>query len=850
MTTLRLIHEDSFIDCDIVTSEAIKINKNFDNITTLKNSSNYTQTFTLPYTDALATFFGVIYNVTSVGWFDHRKKVSAEIIKDSIPVMRGYIQVKKHTILRDLVDIEVLFIGEIPDLQRNIGEKKLKDISTLSSLNYSLAASNWSDPNANTILSLCDKYGFGVTHDQSAYALQDVNYPTYIGLMTPAVKAVWLLDQIVKDAGFSYDNSYMASALNNVYVPFVSAKDLATDQGYENVFFNLGLSANLTGVNSDNNLTGLTEFADNGTNVAATVFTAPFYGTYTVRYWAKVGRTAGSGASSIRFVLFDPDASQQYAFSTNNMVFNTNGQTIYFSETRQITLNAGQRVFLQLQEISGAGTYTLYGDSENDQQSGTGWQLDAVSNPLLGASVNVLMDKNAPDMRQIDFLNSIVTAFKCAIVPDDIEPNRIVIRPMVDYIGTGDTVNFTEKLDTSKPIEVVPNTDIQKRQFAITYKADGDAANKIYTEGNKRTFGEYKITGDLLGDDVNDFATDEETIQLAFSATPCNYINSSSIITASFLSDSKEFALPTCRLLYKAGTATVNTVDDSFTPVTKTVYTMSNYSEPIPDFDSLDLNFGIETPLHSVLAQPYQTLWFRYWSRYYRELFSKESRTIEAYFNLDIFDVTNLSFNDKIYIENDMLGAAYWRLISVVDFDPEGDFTTKLKLARIVDLGLDCEFIPYSRATATGQILFSDGVTGGLNGSQKCCEKYGHVWNADEGKCFRRQSASNKISSLASNLETVDEQRAQVVYVNSDYVASPYDAVINVDSTSGAVNVYLPSARGSRNRQIVVTHHEGSGSVKVYPFGSEKVQDKTDVSVGAKGQSLTLTKAETGWTGQ
>jgi hypothetical protein len=831
-------------------SEAIKINKVFEKIETLKNASSFTQLFKLPYTDTLATFLGAIYNVNSVGWFDHRKKVNAEIIKDSIPIVRGYVQVKREIILRDMVDIEMLFIGEIPDLQRNIGEKKLKDLTALPDLDYTLSDTNWSDPNANTILSLCDKYGFGVNHDVSNFAIQDENYPTYIGLMTPAVKALWILDQIISDAGFSYDNNYMEDALEDVFVPFISGKDLKTDFTYENTYFNLGLTSNLTGINTDNNLTSIVEFGDGGGNVSSGVFTAPAYGTYTIRYWAKLRRTSGSGNTSVRFVIYNTTTGQSSIFAINPIVISSNNRDTYRSEQRQINLNAGDTIRLRFEEISGSGTYTIYGDANNDQQNGTGWQLDAVSNPILGSGVTVLMNQNAPDMRQIDFLNGIVTAFKCAIVPDDVIPNRILIRPIVQYIGSGDTVDYTAKLDTSQAIEVLPNTDIQKRVFKLTYKADGDSANKIYIDGNNRTFGEYKITGDLLGDDVNDFATDEETITLPFGATPCNYITGSPIITATFLNDNKEFMLPTCRLLFKAGSVVVNTPNNSFTPTTKTVYTLSNYSVPIPDVDSLDLSFGIETPIHAVLAQPYQTMWFRFWARYYRELFSRESRTIEAFFDVDVYDVTNLSFNDKIYIENDMLGAAYWRLLSVVDFDPEGDKTTKLRLARIVDLGLDCDFIPLNRVLLTGQILFTDGITGALNGNKKCCEKYGHTWNETEGKCFRTQRPRRPLNDFEDNFQQTDLNFSRTVFVTTDYVAHPYDAVINVDSGSTSRTISLPSTRGVRNRQVVVSHHTGNGSVVVEGFNGEKVEDKANVSVGNKGKSLTFTRTENGWTVQ
>lgn len=842
MTTLRLYNnEGRYIDADVEQSQPVKVNREFDRIETLKASGDYTQDFELPFTDKLANFLGFIPNVNTVGWFNPKKKIVAEIVSDSIPLIRGYIQILSRTVKGNDIRISVRFTGQVPELMRALGEKRLRDISTLSTLNYELVDASWSDPNANTILTICDRINFGGQFGEGAQAIQDTNYPCYIGQMTPAVKVSYLFNRIINEAGFAFDTSFMDAALNNVYMPFISEKNPVTTARYETLYFQLGLTADVTGI-TDDIIPTLSEFADNGSNVASGIFTAPYYGQYTFRVWSTITRTAGSGVSSMRADLIVNGA----AFGVPAFPMNFSGnQTKNKSAVVTITLNAGDTVQMKLIETSGSATYTIEGNSDNDYQLGTGWQLEAVSQVLVGSDVFVDMALNCPDMKQTDFINGIIRAFKCAVVPDEVIPNRLIIRPMVDYIGSGDTIEWTSRLDTSQAILIETAQEIQPKTFEITYKADGDAQNEYYTKNFNRTFGRYRITEDVIeADEVSDFSVDDQRIELPFGATPCDEINGTTIIAPKFTNTSGEFVLPSPRLLYVSGTAQVQTVTEVFAQVERTVYTLSNYSDTVPDVATLDLNFGIEEPLHNILAYPYQTMWFRFWARYYREIYSKDTAILTASFALDTTEVANLSFADKIWIEHETIGAGYWRLLNVYDFDPEGNRTTRCRLIRLLDLGLDCEAIPNERLS-NGQITFTqDGET--TDGTFKCCVKYGYLWNTDESKCYVRRGLTGQ-TSFTQNFIDVEEQRARTVYVSSNYTVQPEDAVINVDSTAGAVDIQLPLSQAMINRTVIVAHHEGNGTVTVRPYKSQKLQDKADVNVGGKGSILILTANENGF---
>jgi len=708
---------------DLFEKESVLLQYNFQDLSTFEANGNYTREFRLPDSDNNREFFGSIFDVNFDGWFDFRKKVNASLEIDTLPFMRGHIQVKQ--VIKKLHGYEYLvtFFGESSNISRSIGEKKLKDIAALPDLDYTLDFANIPDPNANTILTLCDKWKLSQSNVDGYIAIQDPAFPLYIGHLTPAVKAKWLFDNIVNEAGFTYEGADFVDFLDNVYIPFVSEKYLVTDQSINDIYFSVGRSTDLTGVTATTDITQ-TEFQDNGGNVSAGIFTAPYSGYYTFRVFSNMTKTAGGGGGTWRTYLMNTTSGQDTLVGSD-MVWGTGNFTISRADNVTLFAEAGDQIKMQLREIVSVGTYTIEGSATNDQAEGTGFYLSGASAPMLGAGVTVLMNKNAPDIKQIDFFKGLMTMANCVLVPSSTMPNHYIIQPSVNYIGSGDTLDWTTKVDNSKDILIYPTTDIQYRNFHITYKADGDAFNKLFTEKGGRVFGEYKLTVDNIGEEnVNDFATSEKKVELPFSATPCNEVFNTSIPVPKFLNDSGDFILPSCRVLYYAGDAICQMSDAVFgTATEKSVKVLSNYSVLNPDVADLDLNFAPDTPLQTINASPLNTLWFRFYAGYYREIYSKGSRIMEAYMKLDYLDILNFNFADKIWIEN-----AYWRVAEISDYKAGSEEPCKVKLIKILDLGLDCTYLPNSRAI-DGIIYFSDGTSTDLAGNQFCCEKYGYTWN-------------------------------------------------------------------------------------------------------------------------
>ena len=147
---------------DLYENEKMYLNYKFTDLTDFSAVGSYSREFRIPASKTNVDFFGAIYNVNFNGWFDFRKKVDATLTVNTIPISSGHIQVKKlYWQSGKLFEFELVFFGEVPNLARLLGEKKLGDIQSIvaGDLDYDLLYENVNTPpNQHTILTLCDKW--------------------------------------------------------------------------------------------------------------------------------------------------------------------------------------------------------------------------------------------------------------------------------------------------------------------------------------------------------------------------------------------------------------------------------------------------------------------------------------------------------------------------------------------------------------------------------------------------------------------------------------------------------------------------------------------------------------------
>jgi hypothetical protein len=858
---------------DLYENEKMHLNYKFTDITDFASVGNYSQEFRVPASATNTDFFGAIFNVNFDGWFDFRKKVEAVLTVNTIPIASGHIQVKKlYWQSGKLFEFEVVFFGEVPNLARLLNEKKLKDIETIvaGDLDYDLLHANVeTPPNAHTILTLCDKWNLTTynTEGQPIYSPSDTTFdnykPLYVGHMTPAVKAQYLFDEIMNDAGLQYTSAYLSDILENVYVPFVNGQYLNSALGLNDFASTVALSTDVIGIIADasagtyNLYNDFVEYQDAGNDWSSGVYTAPFTGEFTFRIWMHGEATRNNSNTSLYvatnsffFFINDTitDLANQWQWILPTGLLAT--QTINTDFTKTIYLNAGDTLKIEWSyspNSLGTGaepsaTIDLIGNGANDY-TGTGVELVSIGTALTGDTV--LMEFNAPDMKQIDFITSIQKMFNLVFVADKTLPNTLRIEPMVEYIASGNTLDWSQKLDLSKDIMYSPTTDLQKAKFTFTYTEDGDYFNSVYKD-NGRTYGRYEVTESDF-EVINEFATGEEKVELAFASTPSAPVPSTDVVVPQFLNGEGQFVQPKPRILYYFADFFVNMYDEvSDSVIVTAVKCLNNYSTMNATVSDSDLNFAPEIPPHTIIANPYNNLYNRWWRNYYRELFDGQARILEGMFALTLNDVFTFQFSDKIWIID-----SWWRVLEIQGYVVGEQDLTKVKLIRVLDIDNGCDIVPVS-ANLDQSLNWETPNGDPAVVTQDCCVRFGYNWNSAKNDCFSqpnngtRSFITQQVPSLAPTrfgapVSFNGSITQPVRTITTDYVVTNFDRMIFADTTSNGITIYLPSATTTAGRELIIQRVvSGANPLTVQAYTGETVEGSGSVTLSVAGDTITI----------
>lgn len=764
---------------DLYENESISQNWSFTDLSELKATGSYSREFRIPLSDRNQEVFGAVANVNflSASTIDttFNTKIPAEIRVDSLPIIRGHLRLMKVFKQRDRhVDIQVAFYSETPDLFRAIGEKKLKDIVALATLNQEINYANVTTETPERVWSLCDRAQLWSNGGEAnSRPIFDPNNPVFPADLTPAVSWWFLLKNIIAEAGFDLVGSSIENIIEDYYMPFCNTPILATEAGTNEFFFAayppipFVVSDDFSGVSTWQNMTEV--FDNSGDfNPVNGVYTSSATGTFT--FSVRQEFTTDGGSFPTNFIVVGTKvwrndvlfATYWNSFPVSNFAISTGSIDVTFS----VPLSIGDTLFVEFvyyQAVavfldSGFPSWTpvdtfeystvgLYGLAGTGSPTDSYFQL-IDTDIQVGSTINYNL--NAPDMRQIDFVNDVVKMHNCAIIPSRIFPNQIAIVPQNNYLGTGDVVDWTDKLDISKDIILSSTTDIQKAKFQFTYTAGEDAYSKVYKDAN-RVYGDFQVEGYTVNPSTppSDFAKGDQRIQLVTRSTPAARIPNTGTPIPCFYNDNLEFVAPGPRALYYARFIAINLYNDatdSATPSTA-VPVLNHYSTTQPDVPDFDLNWAPEIPPHvsTVIANPINNLFNLYWRNYMNDLYSPEGRIMEAFFSLDLNDILTFSFADKIWIQD-----AYWRILEISDYKVGLKESTKVKLIKFLDQVNDCASTPVS-VSANGEVNFENGDGDPVEPSEDCCSRYGYFWDEVNGVCWAFNNGGQFRNSIIDN---------------------------------------------------------------------------------------------------
>jgi len=280
------------------------------------------------------------------------------------------------------------------------------------------------------------------------------------------------------------------------------------------------------------------------------------------------------------------------------------------------------------------------------------------------------MNSFIPDkIKQSDFIKSIFTMYNLYATPDTNNPNNLILISRDEYFDSGKGVDWTNKLMKDKEQSIIFIPELNNKKLRLTYKADTDSPNTVYTDVTNETYGQVEVTFE------NEYVKGIDIKELIFSPTPVQ-----PTVFGAFLPLLNGAAPKTnIRILFDNGQVTASNVDilsgyDGVTSTNGLYPYLSHFGGDDPLNPTFDINFAeCQYYYYQVAQNTNNNLYNRYWRRTVAQI--NGGKLLSAYFSLRETDIQHMALNDKIRIDN-----SWWSINKVIDYNANDWQPTKVEL--------------------------------------------------------------------------------------------------------------------------------------------------------------------------
>ena len=807
---------------DLYDSQPIKMNLRVQDVMepTIAAAS-YSQTFRIPHSSSNGKFFQQAFNVNQT-LFDPAKKAQAYINNEGQLWMMGVIQLMNvfRVDSTGSIEYEIAFISEVSDFATQIGLSVggetggtqggfLTDLN-LSKYNHQLSYDNivnsWTQNFGGTaagdpgdIVYPLIEWGYSYTGSGNATfptlptlsttgasgatgskPFCNSNFPLFQGQLKPAlrVKAIW--DAIFSRTEYTYESEFIQgsnwvsptgatgiSRYGNEFTDLYIISDKYARPSLYEAGFTGGtgpvetIGAQLTTnyyysypnyVARINNLFPTYDIGSNF-NTSSQTFTATVGGTYVFEFTGDYqwdgNFPAPTGTEYFVFALKTPGGDITYNFGTDSFAVGT----WYGNITTQVsyTFNAGD-------------TIQFYGNVVGTPDARqavyfTDVRITTVSTPTSVLDIKAILPDN---IKQIDFIKSIVERFKLVFEPSKTKPKHFIITPWKDWIRQGTVRDWTSKLNDKKSYKLTPLFQSQPRFITYKDQEDSDYLNYNYQQARKQVYGQLNTDSQI------EIIKGTKDVQGIFAPLPLGPIGYGAGASAQDVEDAETFLVPhiakdtvsndgpgkrepiqpKLRLAWYNGlvgesgpgsnvSKTWYLQNDQGTAVAQTKIPLmsSYYPHPwSPQNFLLDWNNSTPTWNNTLSPNPSGnsnfTNFTRYWQDWYNATYGQiidvqlpNGETVqtrdyayvfEGEFVLDYADIIDLRFNDLIWIKD-----AYYLVNSINDYVVGEKSPCKVVLYKINNIDLA---IPVPNQPVSNICYSSDSLCDAV-----CCQTFSQI---------------------------------------------------------------------------------------------------------------------------
>ena len=284
------------------------------------------------------------------------------------------------------------------------------------------------------------------------------------------------------------------------------------------------------------------------------------------------------------------------------------------------------------------------------------------------------------DQKQITFIQNVNKMFNLVVVPHPIKPKTLIIEPIVDWIGKGRQLDWTDKVDYNSPQTLRPTTSIINGSIFAANKIDKDFVNTQYNTKSNKIFGQNIIDLGIdyknntipltqtLGQNTDYYLNASGNTNIAL---PCYFVTKENNNNGRSVFEYRPFrSLP--RIVFKSvPIASGNTgqgpvayrYSRSNTPFTtngfvsmgdlQNVNRLTTYPFAISGFSHYTTYDSSTVFTDDELVYPeVETQYDRYYKDYIEDLISEENKIYTCKMYLTPWEVSNLYANEIIFIKN------------------------------------------------------------------------------------------------------------------------------------------------------------------------------------------------------
>jgi len=669
-----------------------------------KRQSDFSKSVDIPGSKAndfvFKSLFDVSFSIRNTDQlnpdFNPSKKATCIYYQDTLQQISGYCQLNEIKILNnDQVTYSITIYGKNIDIFSKLTDKTLNDLTTLGTATWddTEIVNSWTatfDPVIKLTYPMVDvgldKYGF---NGDASYVISH-NYNSF----KPFIYVGHIIDAIFNEAG----------------VPLEVATFFGTPQ-----FQKLILQCDVT------------KFQQDQTLIDNTLVTASRNATQTITPVATSSSNDLSAiwAKQIQWNIETLDVSNQFDTTTGTFTMIdyafTNFEVNFTGNITKVNATAGTQYFYAIRKrgsaykligydstlVSGAGVQIcdfvinvdsadlITGDEVRICMGGfmVGGTFDntQVTNYIINSSGNSFRQyqdgqinygqsfdiaRTLPNMKQTDFLMGIIKMFNLYMSP--IYETGVVIEPRDTYY-TDDIVDWTDLLDTSKDFTIKPQGLLENKELVFTYTENGDDLNKTFKQSTSFNFG-YR---DLIFD--NEFVKDVKKVEIPFCLIPLDTDDDKNTVMRTIFDGMTMEKSPKPIIAYFGGMKSGKLRYWNYNNTTATDYTTYPYAGHIDDLTApnYDLAFDVQdfyfyvTPQSSGVTTTDNNLYNQFHKSQWEQIGNKDSKLVEAWFKLRPNDIANLDFRKTYWVKDNA-----YRLLTVQDYNPNGDTTTLCKLLK------------------------------------------------------------------------------------------------------------------------------------------------------------------------